>query len=126
MANGGHYKEDNEMKAQFKAMKPKLLGYTFSKLAKAVEIKRQMKKYVLQSMASPQLWGEALAQAMGYQEGEFIKAYEELDAIQQGLKLDYNPLVVVYQQLYYDLFVKEHNNIPENQLCPDEKSCIRT
>jgi hypothetical protein len=50
-----------------------------------------MKKgqYVLQSMASPQIWGEAFAQAMGYQEGEFIKAYEELDAIQQGLKLDY-------------------------------------
>jgi hypothetical protein len=112
------------MKAQFKAMKPKLLGYIFSKLSKAIEIKRHMKKgqYVLQSMASPQLWGEALAQAMGYREGEFIEAYEELDAIQQGLKLDYNPLVVVYQRLYYDLFVKEHNDIPEEKLSPDEKA----
>jgi hypothetical protein len=105
--DGGHYNEDNEVKAQFKAMKPKPLGYTFSTLSKAIEIKRQMKKgqYVLQSMASPQLWGEALAQAMGYQEGE----------------LGYNPLVVVYQRLYYDLFVKEHNNIPENQLSSHEK-----
>jgi hypothetical protein len=104
-------------------MKPKLLGYIFSTFSKAIEIKRQMKKgqYILQSMASPQKWGEAFAQAMGYHEGEFINAYEELDAIQQGLKLDYNPLVLVYQRLYYDLFVKEHSNIPDNHLSSDEK-----
>ena len=73
-------------------------------LKKNIDSFRQIKKrqYVLQSMASPQLWGEALAQVMGYQEGEFIKAYEELDAIQQDLKLDYNPLVVEYRRLYYD------------------------
>jgi hypothetical protein len=119
--DGGYYQEDSDLKAQFKAMKPKILGYIFSTFSKAIEIKRQMKKgYFLSSMASPEKWGEAFAQAMGYPEGEFIKAYEELDTIQQGLKLDYNPLVVVYQRLYYDLFVKEHNNIPESQLSSDE------
>jgi hypothetical protein len=112
--DGGYYQEDSDVKAQFKAMKPNILGYIFSTFSKAIEIKRQMKTgYVLGSMTSPEKWGEAFAQAMGYQEGEFINAYEELDAIQQGLKLDYNPLVVVYQRLYYDLFVKEHNKIPE-------------
>jgi hypothetical protein len=53
--DGGHCKEDNE--AQFKARKPKLLGYTFSKISKAIEIKRQMKKgqYVLQSIHRAEL-----------------------------------------------------------------------
>lgn len=120
--DGGYYQEDSDIKAQFKATKPKILGYIFSTFSKAIEIKRKMKMgHTLGSMASPEKWGEAFSQAMGYQEAEFINAYEELDAIQQGLKLDYNPLVVVYQRLYYDLFVKQHSEIPINQFSERER-----
>lgn len=39
-------------------------------------------------MAAAQEWGGAISQAIGYEEGEFIEAYRELDKIQRNNYLD--------------------------------------
>jgi DNA polymerase elongation subunit (family B) len=118
-----HYQDETIIATRFEKMKPQLLGYMFSIISKAILIKERIAgKFSLQSMAAAQEWGEAISQAMGYGEGEFIEAYRELDKIQRDHYLDYDPLIIVYSKLCYNLFIKnqglsheERKNLPNDE-----------
>jgi hypothetical protein len=112
--NNKYYQDETIIAAQFEKIKPQLLGYMFSIISKAILIKERIAgQYSLQSMAAAQEWGEAISQAMGYEKGEFIEAYQELDRIQRNSYLDYDPLIIVYSKLCYDLFIKNQSLAPE-------------
>jgi DNA polymerase family B len=121
--NNKHYQDETIIASQFEKIKPQLLGYMFSIVSKAILIKERIAgRYSLQSMAAAQEWGEAISQAMGHEEGEFIEAYQELDKIQRNSYLDYDPLIIVYSKLCYNLFIKnqslsleERNNLPDDE-----------
>jgi hypothetical protein len=67
-------KQDSEIMAEFLEL-PKLLGFVFDTLVKALEIKPTIKLNDLPRMADFAIWGEAIARAMGYKELQFINAY---------------------------------------------------
>jgi hypothetical protein len=121
--NNKHYQDETIIEGQFEKVKPQLLGYMFSIISKTILIKERIAgQYSLQSMAAAQEWGEAISQAMGYEEAEFIEAYRELDKIQRNSYLDYDPLIIVYSKLCYNLFIKnlslsleERKNLPDDE-----------
>lgn len=121
--NNKHYQDEMIIARQFEKIKPQLLGYMFSIISKAILIKERIaEQYSLQSMAAAQEWGEAISQAMDYEKGEFIEAYRELDRIQRNSYLDYDPLIIVYSKLCYNLFIKNRNLTPEERKnLPDDE-----
>jgi hypothetical protein len=64
-----------DIMSEFLELRPKLLGYIFDTLAKAMKIKPTIKLDNLPRMADFALWGEAIARAMGYKDLEFISVY---------------------------------------------------
>ena len=59
---------------------------------------------------------------MGHEEGEFIEAYRELDKIQRNSYLDYDPLIIVYSKLCYNLFIKNQSlSLEERKNLPDDE-----
>ena len=121
--NNKHYRDETIIASEFEKVKPQLLGYMFSTISKAILIKERVAgQYSLQSMAAAQEWGEAISQAMDQEEGEFIEAYRELDKIQRNSYLDYDPLIIVYSKICYNLFIKnqslrleERKNLPNDE-----------
>jgi hypothetical protein len=63
--------------ARFYDIRPKLLGYIFDIIVKAMKIKSTLSLDEFPRMADFALWGEAIARAMGYEEMEFIRIYNE-------------------------------------------------
>jgi hypothetical protein len=61
---------------QFYELRPRLLGYIFGVLVKAMNIKPTIKLDGYPRMADFAEWGEAIARAMGYKENEFIEILE--------------------------------------------------
>jgi hypothetical protein len=68
-------KEEAELLAEFDRLKPKILGAMFDILSKAMRIYPTVQVKPLPRMADFARWGEAIAQAMGYEPGQFINAY---------------------------------------------------
>lgn len=69
-------KLEAEVLAEFEEIRPKLLGYIFDTLSKAMAIHEQgLQLEDLPRMADFAVWGEAIARAMGYKPLEFINAY---------------------------------------------------
>ena len=77
--NESNYLPEDVIEAKFEEIRPQILGYIFKILSKAIGIKQKITgKYALGRMADVLEWGEAISQAMGYEEMEFRKAYENL------------------------------------------------
>jgi DNA polymerase elongation subunit (family B) len=120
------YGDETELRHRFETTtKPQLLGYIFSTISKAILIKERIKgMYSLKSMAAAEEWGEAISQAIDYPPGSFIDAYEKLSTIQKSQTLEFNPLVILYQKIYYDMFrpdseqkeISDHNQDGEDQV----------
>jgi hypothetical protein len=68
-------KSESEVLAEFEKMRPLILGYIFDILVKALQIKPALDLKRLPRMADFAIWGEAIAQVMGYKEFEFLDAY---------------------------------------------------
>jgi hypothetical protein len=74
-------KEENrrleaEVLAESYELRPRLLGYIFDILVKAMQIKPTIQLAKLPRMADFTVWGEAIARAMGYKDMEFLNAYK--------------------------------------------------
>src|SRR5215204_1774534 len=68
-------RSESEVLAEFERMKPQLLGYIMDILVKALQLKANLNLDRLPRMADFAIWGEAIAQALGYKESEFLTAY---------------------------------------------------
>jgi hypothetical protein len=68
-------RSESEVLAEFERMKSELLGYIMDILVKTVQIKPNLILDRLPRMADFAIWGEAIAQAMGYKKFEFLNAY---------------------------------------------------
>jgi hypothetical protein len=78
--------------SRFYELRPKLLGYIFDIIAKAMKIKSTLKLGELPRMADFALWSEAIARAMGYGEGEFIHIYNDNTGKQNAEAIENNVL----------------------------------
>jgi DNA polymerase I len=70
-------KEESKIEIQFEEIRPKLLGYIFDVLVRALQIKADLELTHLPRMADFAVWGEAIARAMGYKPMEFIDIYNK-------------------------------------------------
>lgn len=103
--NKSNYLPEEVIGGKFEEIRAELLSCIFSILSKAIEVKQQITgKYALGRMADVLEWGEAISQAMGYEEREFHRAYEGLTLIQQKHAAKSDPLIVIYLKLYYNIF----------------------
>ena len=78
--------------SEYLKIKPKLLGYIFDILTKAIQIRDTIKTNDLPRMADFAMWGEAIVRAMGYKDLEFINAYNENIGKQNIEAIENNPL----------------------------------
>jgi hypothetical protein len=85
-------REEAEVDIDFEQIKPKLLGYTFDILVKALEIKSTVKLTDLPRMADFAAWGETISRAIGYDDLEFINAYYDNIGKQNVEAVESNPL----------------------------------
>jgi DNA polymerase elongation subunit (family B) len=104
-SNESNYLPEDVIEAKFQEIRPEILSCIFHILSKAIEIKQKITgKYALGRMADVLEWCEAISQAMGYEEMEFRRAYDNLALIQQKHAAKSDPLVVIYLKLFYDIF----------------------
>jgi hypothetical protein len=85
-------KDEKVIMSQFLELRPRLLGYIFDILVKALQIKDSIILHDLPRMADSALWGEAIARAMGYKELEFLNAYYENIGKQNTEAIENHPL----------------------------------
>ncbi|MDQ6862975.1 MAG: hypothetical protein M3044_04050 [Thermoproteota archaeon] len=103
--NKSNYLPEDVIEGKFEEIRAELLSCIFGVLSKAIEVKQKITgKYALGRMADVLEWGEAISQAMGYEEREFQRAYESLTLIQQKHAAKSDPLIVIYLKLYYNIF----------------------
>jgi hypothetical protein len=94
---------------KFEEIRPQILGCIVDILSKAIGIRHRIAgKYRLGRMADVLEWGEAISQAMGYEEGEFLRAYNNLISIQQRHTSD--PLMIAYQRLFHRIFEDQNTS----------------
>ena len=100
-----------EVSKRFKAELPLALGYVFSILAKAMEIKDGISLQSLPRMADFCIWGEAISRAMGQEPGLFSNLY--LSSTKQGSRdvVEANPLAQAIIRLL-DEKVDDGGNLP--------------
>jgi hypothetical protein len=88
---------------KFEEIRPQILGCIFDILSKAIVVKHRIAgKYTLGRMADVLEWGEVISQSMRYEEGEFLRAYNNLISIQQRHTSD--TLMIAYQRLFHKVF----------------------
>jgi hypothetical protein len=98
-------RKEEDLLSEFERIRPKLFAYILDVLSKAMQIKPMLKLNRLSRMADFTEWGEAISQAMGYQEMSFIEAYQENRNEQN--------IVAVNENIVGSLFVKFYNNYEE-------------
>lgn len=87
-----------QVEAEFEAMRPKLLGYIFDTLVKALKIKPALNLQNLKRMADFEAWGEAISLAMGNRPGLFREAYDANIGRQNVEAIELNPLAQAVQR----------------------------
>lgn len=70
-------KEEREIRRQFKSIRPQVIGGLLNVLSKAVALKSTINVSELGRMADFTVWGCAIAQALGYSQEAFLRAYSE-------------------------------------------------
>ncbi|MDM7988632.1 MAG: hypothetical protein QUS13_15005 [Smithella sp.] len=70
-------KEESKMIAEFEAEKPRILGAIFDALSTAMRIYPHIRLNALPRMADFCRWGCAIAEALGYDQDEFLDTYYE-------------------------------------------------
>ena len=99
-------KQDAEIMAEFLELRPKLLGYIFDILAKALKIKHTLQLNDLPRMADFAVWGEAIARAMGYKHLEFVHAYYDNIGKQNIEAIESNPLAQAIEKFVDSWYIE--------------------
>ena len=85
-------RELTELRTAFDQAKPRILGGIFDVLVKAMAIHPTLRLTSLPRMADFSKWGEAIAQVIGYESGEFTKAYAGNVVAQNEVALEASPV----------------------------------
>src|SRR5215207_7165238 len=112
--NPEHRKDETVIMTEFFELRPKLLGYIFDILAKALRIKDTIRLNDSPRMADSALWGEAIARAMGYKDLEFINAYYDNIGKQNIEAIENHPLGQVIAK-FYEEEIEGKSNLWEGQ-----------
>ncbi|WP_019177682.1 bifunctional DNA primase/polymerase [Methanomassiliicoccus luminyensis] len=93
-------KDEEQLKADFTAMRGQVLGFIFSTLSKALGLKNEVHLDRRPRMADYAIWGEALSRALGEDAGKFIAAYQ--GSIKSGVEeaLNADPLALAIMQMF--------------------------
>lgn len=86
---------ESVLNEQFEALRGELLGACFDALAKAIEIKPMIKLTSFERMADFQVWGCAIAQALGYTQEAFLGAWAKNVELQNEESIDSSPLAAL-------------------------------
>jgi hypothetical protein len=78
--------------SRFYDLRPRLLGYILDIIVRAMEIKSALRLDEFPRMADFALWGEAIGRAMGYDENEFIRIYNDNTGKQNAEAVENNVL----------------------------------
>jgi hypothetical protein len=108
-------KIESDIMSEFFQLRPKLLGYVFDVLVKALQIKPTVKLNDLPRMADFALWGEAIARALGYRELEFISAYYDNIGKQNIEAIEAHPLGQAIAR-FFDQHEEERERERENEI----------
>jgi len=68
---------EDELWAEFEAMRPALVGAVFDVLSRALALRPNIRLSGPPRMADFALWGCAIAEALGYPQQEFLAAYDQ-------------------------------------------------
>jgi len=99
-------KLESEIFAEFKELRPGLLGYIFDILIKTLQIFETIKLDDLPRMADFALWGEAISRAMNHKPLEFINAYYDNIGKQNIEAVEAHPLGLAVTK-FWDEVVEE-------------------
>ncbi|KFM16656.1 hypothetical protein SCCGRSA3_01042 [Marine Group I thaumarchaeote SCGC RSA3] len=120
-----HRKTDKSVEETFRKLLPSLLGQIFLILQKAISIKDVVEQECtrLPRMASFGIFGEAIYQALGNNQGEFLNLYNQ--SLKKNLEILYenNPIIPC---LEYVLGDKKEIDIQANDLYKKIKSFVDT
>ena len=105
-------RKEEEILAEFERIKPKLLGYIFDILVKAMQIKQSLHLPKLKRMADFTEWGEAISRAMGYDQMSFVNAFHENRSKQNMIAVE-ESLVGSLLVIFWNDYKEEQNK--ENQ-----------
>ena len=105
--------QEKLMMSKFYELRPRLLGYIFDILVKALQIYPTLKLGSLPRMGDSALWGEAISRAMGYRELEFINIYDENKERQNIEIIENSPLGQVIARFLNDW----QNDLKERPAC---------
>jgi DNA polymerase I len=100
-------KEESKIEIQFEEIRPKLLGYIFDVLVKALQIKSDLELTHLPRMADFAVWGEAIARAMNYKPMEFIETYNKNIGRQNIEALESNQLAQAIVKFVFSWYEEE-------------------
>jgi hypothetical protein len=106
-------RENNRVKTRiftrFEELQPKLLGYIFDVLSRALSLKDSIELKDLPRLGDFAEWGEAIARAMEYRPLDFIKAYYKNIGKQNIEAVEAHPLGLAISKLYDEL--QENNEV---------------
>ncbi len=89
---------EKEIWAEFDQKLPEILGGVFDTLTKAIAIYPSVNLPVLPRMADFAVWGEAIAQALGYEPTHFLYAFMQNQEQQNDHALEDNPIGFAVQR----------------------------
>lgn len=94
-------KEEKQLREKLERDKPVILSSIYTILSKAMEVYPTVKLDEKPRMADFAMWGCAIAKAMGYDQKDFLKAYEDNRELINDVAIDANPfprIVVSYME----------------------------
>ena len=103
-------REKEELLAEFKKIKPKLLSYIFDTIVKALQIKPAINLTRLPRMADFTRCGEAISRAMGYDDFAFTEVYSSNRNQQNLVAVEGNIIGSIFVKYYRDYETKNNLN----------------
>ncbi len=94
--------DEATLNQRFEEMKGRLLGGCFDVLARAMEIYPSIKLDSKERMADFQVWGCAIAQALGYTQDDFVRAFAKNVELQQEEALEASPIAALVLSYFKD------------------------
>lgn len=109
-------KLEEEIISQFMELRPRLLGYIFNILVRALQIKPTLNLNRLPRMADFSLWCEAISRAMGNQDMKFLEAYYQNIGRQNMEAIENHPLGQAIVKLFDSIEGEELEGSPKHVL----------
>lgn len=98
---------ENEILEGLYRLRPRILTQIFNILAKAIILKNDIRIKSKPRMAAFAIWGEAISQAMGHKENEFLDAYCNNISFQNAEVIESNPVALAIKKLVENVIANE-------------------